>query len=474
MTLSLDGIYQPVAEFFLHQFETDAGSPILFRFDKFGSVVSDQDFIDPNHPELGYLPALAMEKFSDLVNHIPVDTHDGMDILLSADAIDNTYFFRLLMPAIPLIPHGIDDTTKQAIIDAFSVMKENALKIWNSLKVESITGLMLQYKPSLATPQIWYDKSKNEIWTHHSFQVTETDSTPVVKPIDQLWKLKLNDEVMAQILDLPDLKKKPLPDPLEPPQLDIADRILTLRIQPEKTIPDATNISVESLHPQVTGVPSERLVVSPEEPALHDTTLRDAALPQPSRLEPERLVISPGGAQNINIAAGNLIPHAVVARDDSVTLHTTYLQQSSKLDVSKKLLVNQYLGKYAPTDSVQTTSISISFDYCLVNIRRPWYEAVFINDKSWYIPTVPKGLVTSSSAAGSFPLMPIGFVAIRNLNIEADWTEEDRANASRATSLGPFKVTTDIVNNTLSHPGLQIIGWILQKMPDLPPNDAPA
>lgn len=116
MSLSLESLYQPLTDFFLHLFSTVSSSPILFRFDKFGSLISDQDFINPNHPELGYLPALVIEKFSDLVNHIPVDTGDGMNIFLSSDLIDDVYFFRLLSPSIPYIPDGIDDATKQTII----------------------------------------------------------------------------------------------------------------------------------------------------------------------------------------------------------------------------------------------------------------------------------------------------------------------------------------------------------------------
>src|SRR5260221_2056040 len=111
MSLTLDAIYQPIAEFFLQLFQTDAGSPVFFRFDKFGSVISDEDFIDPAHPELGYLSGLAMEKFSDLVNHIPFDTHDNLNILLSDNSIDSTYFLRLLTPAMPLFPPGVDDAT---------------------------------------------------------------------------------------------------------------------------------------------------------------------------------------------------------------------------------------------------------------------------------------------------------------------------------------------------------------------------
>jgi hypothetical protein len=40
-------------------------------------------------------------------------------------------------------------------------------------------------------------------------------------------------------------------------------------------------------------------------------------------------------------------------------------------------------------------------------------------------------------------------------------------------SNGDPKVSTEIVNNTVSHEGLQVVAWILQKMPDLPPNNSP-
>jgi len=40
-----------------------------------------------------------------------------------------------------------------------------------------------------------------------------------------------------------------------------------------------------------------------------------------------------------------------------------------------------------------------------------------------------------------------------------------------ATDFGPFKVDSGIVNNSLSHAGIQVVGWLLQHMPPLPPND---
>lgn len=437
MTLSLESIYQPLTDFFLNLFGMAAGSPILFRFDKFDSVISDQDFIDPNHPELGYLPALVIEKFSDLVNHIPVDTGDGMNIFLSADTIDDTYFFRLLSPSIPYIPVGIDDATKQAIISNFSPIKADALKIWNNLTLESITGLMLQYKPSQATPEDWYDKTKNDVWTNHSFQINQTSSVPASGPSTQLWKLKLSDEIMRKVLQLP----VAVDTSVEQPPIDIPDHVLKLR---------------ETLTPQMTSVVDERTPMAVE-------TL------------PSRLVVSSVLARSISTAAaGSLRTEAVVTPVENVALFDTFLQQNNKLDISKRLLVTQYIGTNAPTQSVTTDSLSISFDYCLVRIDRQWWKNIFTDNTTWCIPAVPKGQVTTSGPAGNLPLMPIAFVAIRNLEIDANWTTEDITNASSATDFGPFKVTANIVNNKLTYEGLQIFGWMLQKMPDLPPNDTPS
>ena len=143
------------------------------------------------------------------------------------------------------------------------------------------------------------------------------------------------------------------------------------------------------------------------------------------------------------------------------------------MSVSKVLLVSRFIDNNATTETAKTKSMSISFDYCLVKIRRPWFVDAFMNDKSWYVPNVPLGQVTSRGPI-SMSLMPIGLVAIRNLKIESNnWDPEDVTNASVATQFGPFKVAGSIENNTLSTTGLQIIGWVLQKMPDLPPNDPP-
>jgi hypothetical protein len=97
----------------------------------------------------------------------------------------------------------------------------------------------------------------------------------------------------------------------------------------------------------------------------------------------------------------------------------------------------------------------------------------FVNDGSWCIPATKKGELTQAGSGG-LPYLPVALVAVKDLKIKAEWSPEDVAAAGMPTGFVPFKVDSTVVNNTLSHKGIQIMGWLLQKMPDLPPNDFPA
>lgn len=426
-------------DFFLSQFKTEAGSPVQFRFSKFGSVVSDQDFIDPNHPEQGYLAALATEKFSDLVNHIPLDAGDGMNIVLSADTIDTAYFYRLLSPANPHFPDGADDGAKDSIVAAFGAIKAQAQKIWTSLTLESISGLMLQFKPSTATPANWYDSTKDDVWTHHTFQVSEPVAVPASGPPPQLWKLKLSDEFLGKVIQA---NEALAPDrPAAAPQPTVSPALREVRVMPDMM----TTRSFSTLASQ----PTRRVSATPAMGA------------------------APLAARNVNVVAWNSIGADALSPAPNLALRKSYIKQYHALDVSNRLLISQFVQTNQPTQPVKTNSISISFNYCLVEIRRPWYMDAFVNDRSWCIPGVAKGGLSLGGTPGNLPMLSVGFVAIRNLAIEANWSADDVANAAVATDFGPFKISGDVVNNKLSHSGLQIIGWIIQTMPALPPNDAP-
>ena len=56
-----------------------------------------------------------------------------------------------------------------------------------------------------------------------------------------------------------------------------------------------------------------------------------------------------------------------------------------------------------------------------------------------------------------------------NLSITAQWSEEDKKAATSAYGLGSFNLcNSSFTNNTLTAPGIQIIGWICEVLPELP------
>ena len=143
------------------------------------------------------------------------------------------------------------------------------------------------------------------------------------------------------------------------------------------------------------------------------------------------------------------------------------------LDLDKRLLASEILATTQPTKPAATNKIAIQFDYCLVKINRPWFSQALVDDPSWCIPATEKGALTAADPSRpTLALLPIAAVVIKNLSIEASWAGADIAAAMEATDFGPFKVGGGIVNNRLAHEGLQIIGWLVQRMPALPPNGA--
>ncbi|MEH6407504.1 MAG: hypothetical protein V7767_09500, partial [Leeuwenhoekiella sp.] len=119
----------------------------------------------------------------------------------------------------------------------------------------------------------------------------------------------------------------------------------------------------------------------------------------------------------------------------------------------------------------QTNSVNISFEYCVVEIKRHWFNKTLCNlITSWYIPGLKKGSLNNPDIGG-LSYLPIAFVAVKKLKITANWAGADKESLEQATSFGPFDVKSNIEEKgSLIQEGIQVIGWMLQKLPDLPPN----
>jgi LysM domain len=417
MALSLTSLYKPMNDFFLDLYGSPTG-PIIFRFDKYGSVISDADFIDEAHPELGYQANLATEKFSALVDRVPVDTGDGMHVVLSEAGVDDAYFYRCLAPSMPQVPTGTD---AQAVITNFSTVKQHALRVWESSNLVSSTGLRLDFWPALATPEDWYDLNNSASWTSQTLQVSG-DGEPQ-KRDDRLWRLKLDDDRMRLVL-----KAVPAPAPAR------------------------------------VNLPLLQATKAPELPRM--VLMSRAARLDELQLDPARV----SAAGMLRVAEPQ--PEVAPVDGGQFAIFHKAVTQTATLPLTERLLVTEYLAENAPTEPVQANTATVSFEYCLVHIGRPWYVDAFLRTP-WWVPGVARGVITRADAPGGWFALPIGMVAVRRLEIRAEWTSTDTANASLASDFGPFKVQFDQVRGTLLHPGLQVVGWLLQPMPELPPADPP-
>jgi hypothetical protein len=146
-------------------------------------------------------------------------------------------------------------------------------------------------------------------------------------------------------------------------------------------------------------------------------------------------------------------------------------------------------ARAGPPPSVQeqplgATRLGASFRYLRVNIERAWLNPLLFRLSGWSLGGIPVGTFSNGSSEtnpGVFPLLPIGFVAVRDLKISGKWTDADKATAKTATSgsvsaaFGPFTLATsgtvhaDFDGSTLTVPGIQIIAWVCTLMPLLPP-----
>jgi hypothetical protein len=155
----------------------------------------------------------------------------------------------------------------------------------------------------------------------------------------------------------------------------------------------------------------------------------------------------------------------------------------------------------APQPALQP-DFTMSFDYCVVQLTRPWLSGDFLATPGWYVPGMTEGSYSSgpepvvSALAGSTPaqagtsspatqqqpatygpltFIPTAFVAIKNLVMNASAIDAGATSTGPVSAFGPFSlVNATGAANALTAPGIQVIGWICEAQPQLPPATDPA
>jgi hypothetical protein len=149
--------------------------------------------------------------------------------------------------------------------------------------------------------------------------------------------------------------------------------------------------------------------------------------------------------------------------------------------VQSRVLLQQLqtVREQSQPQAVTSSSMELSFRYCLVTARRPWVSSAFLTARNWFIPRMRAGEIASGTGLGegSFEVMPTAALCVRDLRITAAWSAEERSVLPAMTKFGPFSlIGSELEANATSLvcPGIQVIGWVMEPMPMLPPNSDPA
>ena len=152
---------------------------------------------------------------------------------------------------------------------------------------------------------------------------------------------------------------------------------------------------------------------------------------------------------------------ATFMRSDAMVLHAAELSRRSAPQV------------------VTASSLKLSFDYCLVRAARPWLSTELLEARNWFVPHTRAGEFASGTGIGdgAFEVMPMAALVVKNLLIEGDWSSDETAILSKADKFGPFSLAGRVLaaeKNPLRCEGMQVVGWVFEPMPQLPPHGDPA
>jgi hypothetical protein len=427
MAISLDAIYQPLNQFFLKRFGQGEGAPVFFRFAQVPVGFYDSDFVVETHPEWGPLPAVAMEQFSNLVDRIPRLDANGRSLWLDPPRISDLYHDEILGPSRPLIPSDGEAAAREAVFDAFNQIKNDAILKWQNCK--AIAGpLNLEFRPSNATPQGWWNKSDPGIWTSQEFKIQGAAVVPAGEPPNRLLRMRISDNELRPMLES------------------------HVNLVPSPAVRAVVNTPPRPVMNQPAVLSNRTLTVARPMFAAALAGATVARAPQPAVNRPIAAAVIP------------VVPQPV----PSAALHTDLLARTRAMPVSQRIEVQTMLNRSAPTQPVTVSDVTIGFKYCLVTVARHWMHEAFLNDKSWYIPSQRKGSLSANDGHG-IPALPAGFVALKDLRIEGPWTPADITNLEQSVQFGPFIIDSTVVNGAIGHAGIQVVGWILQDLSDLPP-----
>ena len=209
-------------------------------------------------------------------------------------------------------------------------------------------------------------------------------------------------------------------------------------------------------------------------------------LPGPIRKQPPVINFDPGQLKILD--PGGLLTQ--VPADDSRiggVLSAMRANQPVRLpaglrwrDVLMVSRLTESNGTVSPV-SPQASGFRLSFDYRVVGLQRPWLQPQLCRLAGWTIPGLPAdGLSTGrlTDNPGLLPVFTTQMLAVRNLVVEARWSEEDKNSVGNAEAIafGPFTISgaDGFDGSRLSRPTPQVVAWLATVVPACPvPDEIP-
>jgi hypothetical protein len=424
MGITLESIYKPVNEFFVNTFKSSKDAPVAFRLQNFAHVINEEDFEGITNPEVS----------SDLVNEIPYVDDNGLNVGFLSNTIDSAY--ELILGALPFIDDSLSEDENEAIHNSVMRTKAQVDRDWESFSQVRGNGITDFFRLTHLSPSNWFE-SESKVWEKRNFEIKEPISTvestkSKSKSNLKILKVRMTDAQLINALPLLNVSKKVKP--------------IELKMQ------------VLKMQPVFFGNPLVLNTVSKPKPK-PTKIIRD-------HRKLQKAVFS----RKMNVTLKPIPNKASKVKRTAVGLK--FSKAFHGLRFNEKILVKDFIKKKSPSKAIKTNNVSISFEYCVVKIRRQWFNEVMCNiNRSWYIPGIKKGAI-SDPEIGTLSHLPVAFLAVRNLNITANWDSLDKKELEKAVSFGPFDINNQDIKEkgSLSHDGIQIIGWMLQELPELPPN----
>lgn len=121
------------------------------------------------------------------------------------------------------------------------------------------------------------------------------------------------------------------------------------------------------------------------------------------------------------------------------------------------------------------SGFSLELDYCWVTLDRVWLDQVLLSTPGWQVAGAAPGSYSAGdldTPGQAVPAVPLGFAVVKDVTITANWSSADATARSAAAGLGPFLLAGSQFaagSGTLRIPGMQIIAWMCEVPPVLPP-----